>query len=441
MSEKTQNRAQVKEQLKKLLLELHKGKNVNEVKNQFKSLLRSINPLEIPIIEQELIKDGISPWEIVRMCDVHVELFREAVAEREEFKDLLPGHPLHTLLMENEQIVRDSEVLSLYANALVKTKDEGKRKEILDYLRHMIFELAKVGNHYAREEMLIFPYLEKRGITAVPTVLWAKHDEIRFKIRTVRILLTSEIDNWDEFVKELKEKIDDLARALVDMVFREDNILYPTIKELFSEGEWVAIRNEESEIGYYKVTPGDEWKPSAKPILPYQVSLEVTPEQAQKVPREVQMILKSQKVEKDTYQVEREGDLALESGYLSLKEVNAIFKMLPFDVTFVDKDDRVRFFSRGKERIFPRATTVLGRPVKYCHPPRSVGVVEEILKSFKEGQRDVAEFWIQMGGRFVHIRYFAVRDESGEYLGTLEVVQDATEIRKLEGEKRLLDWK
>ncbi len=133
-------------------------------------------------------------------------------------------------------------------------------------------------------------------------------------------------------------------------------------------------------------------------------------------------------------------NLEVEVGFLSPKEISEIFKTLPLEVSFIDRDDRVKFYSKD-HKIFARSKSVLGRPVQLCHPPKSYYMVEKILKAFKEGKRDVAEFWINLEGRTVHIRYFPVRDDKGEYLGTIEVIQDVTEIKKLEGEKRLLDWK
>jgi len=425
-----------KEQVKKLLLELHKGKSISELKEKYRDVIKSISPYEIPLIEQELVKEGVSPWEIARLCDLHVEMFRKAVAGRSEFKDLAPGHPLHTLLMENNQILKDAELLNLYARAL--ETDKAKLGENVEKLKSFLRELMEVRRHFVKLQMLIFPYLEKRGITAVPSVLWIKEDEIRFMIRKSLKLLEETENNLPEIVEHLRK----LSGAMIDMVFRENNILFPTLKVLLSEGEWAAIKEEEDIIGYYKVTPGDEWMPNVEPLYPYQISPEITPSQMENLPMQIRRMVQMKKAERDEYKLVRDGDIELDEGYLSPKEIKAILKTLPIDISFVDKHNRLRFYSESKHgRIFVRTKTALGRPVRYCHPPRSVDIVKAIIEEFKKGRRDLAEFWIQMNGRFIHIRYFPVRDENGEYLGTLEVVQDVTEIRKLEGEKRLLDWK
>jgi len=425
-----------KEKIKNLLLELHKGKSINELKEKCGDIIRSISPFEIPLIEQELIKEGISPWEIAKLCDLHVEIFREVIAGRSEFKDLAPGHPLHTLLMENNQILKDAELLNLYAHAL--EADEAKLNENIKKLKTFLRELMGVRRHFAKLQMLIFPYLEKRGITAVPSVLWIKEDEVKFMIRNSLKLLEEVENNLPKIVEHLRK----LSKTMIDMVFRENNILYPTLKVLLSESEWAAIKEEEEVIGYYKVTPGDEWEPRAEPLYPYQISPEITSSQIESLPVQVRKIIETGKAKGDEYKLVRDGDLELDEGYLSSKEIKAILKTLPVDISFIDKHDRLRFYSESKHgRIFMRTKTVLGRLVHYCHPPKSVGIVKAIIEDFKKGKRDVAEFWIQMNDRFIYIRYFPVRSENGEYLGTLEVVQDVTEIRKLEGEKRLLDWK
>jgi len=133
--------------------------------------------------------------------------------------------------------------------------------------------------------------------------------------------------------------------------------------------------------------------------------------------------------------------LQFDTGTLSEDEIEAVFDTLPIDVTFVDKEDTVRYFSKSKDRIFVRTKAVIGRKVQHCHPQKSVHVVNEIVESFKSGKKNVAEFWIQKGDRLVYIRYFPVRNKDGKYMGTVEVTQDITDIRKIRGEKRLLDWK
>ncbi|AJC72401.1 diguanylate cyclase [Thermococcus guaymasensis DSM 11113] len=445
MTELLNNREYKKEQLKKLLLRIHEGEDVNKLKEEFRRVLSGISPLEIPIIEQELVKEGVSAKDIAKMCDLHVELFREAVAGTEELeeKDLPDGHPLKTLYLENKEIMKDSEMLNLYARTLATTRDERMREEILGVLEEIVGNLRKVGfTHYNREEMLTFPYIERRGLTAIATVLWTKHDEIRFMVKRLAELLRKRNEvPWEEFVERFKEKAGEASFALSDMVFRENNIYYPTLKALLSDGEWKAIRMQEDEIGYYKINP-PAWDPGedVKPLHPWEINPELGVEELLSLPKEVQQALKGQPLEFDKTELKRDGDIDLGTGYVSIEELKAIFEALPVDVTFIDRDDRVRFFSPG-ERIFARTPSVLGRPVQLCHPPKSVHIVNKILKAFKEGRKKEAAFWLRLGPKYVYIKYVPLFDEEGNYLGTLEMTMDIAPYKEIDGEKRLLDWR
>ncbi|RKY97316.1 MAG: hypothetical protein DRQ03_05500 [Candidatus Hydrothermota bacterium] len=225
------------------------------------------------------------------------------------------------------------------------------------------------------------------------------------------------------------------------MVFRENNILYPTLKALLGKGEWLAIKQQEKEFGYYGIEVKDKWRPDVKPIYPYEISEVISEEQLSKIPDYMKKELSKRevKIQPDTYKIYNEKDIALEVGFLNSENLNLIFKYLPIDITYIDENDRVKFYSGGS-RLFKRSPSIIGRPVQLCHPPKSVYMVNKILDAFKSGKRDFAEFWIQMGERFVYIKYFALRDEEGNYKGTLEVTQEIGYFKELEGEKRLLDW-
>ncbi|RLF41567.1 MAG: DUF438 domain-containing protein [Thermoplasmata archaeon] len=431
MSELLGNTKHKKDKIKEILKELQRGGDVKKLKEEFKDLLSSISPLEIPLIEQELLREGVSAEEIANMCDIHVELFRETVDKKFDIK-ALPGHPLRSLYDENEQIMKDAELLNLYSRSI------GKSDKDFESLKNLAKQLPRIGaTHYNREEMLCFPYLERRGITAVPSTLWRKHDEIRAKIK----LLLRDLDKKENdqiTMEKLVERINDVSASLIDMVFRENNILYPTLKTILSEGEWAAIKEEEDVFGYYKIKPS-KWTTEEKPIYPYQIDRELTEKEVSQLPNEIKTILTKGETEGDKHRVVREGDIRLDKGYMLSDEINMLFKTLPFGITFIDRDDRVRFFS-GR-RTFSRTESVIGRPVQLCHPPKSVGIVNKILKAFKEGSREKADFWINIGDSLIYIQYIPIRNEKGEYLGTIEIEQDVTDIKKLEGEKRILDWK
>ena len=418
MSEKYRDKI---EAIKGILKQIHEGKDVSELQERFEEVIKDVAPWEIPIIEQQLVREGISPFQIAKMCDLHVNLFRKALVRRQELLELPAGHPLHTLIMENEQLARDAERLSLFAKMLDKGFEAAKAQ---------LVELLGIKRHFMKEQMLLFPYLERKGITAVPRVLWTKQDQLFVKIKRT----LEEIDRTPK--EELAAQLESISNEIMDMVFRENNILYPTMNALMTEGEWAAVKEGEADIGFYKVKPGEEWRPKERPIYPFE-AVQVDPSRLERMPMETRALLGMP----DTTRLIREGDIALSEGYLRPEEIDGIFSTLPFDISFVDAEDRTRFYNKPKERYFPRARTVLGRPVEFCHPPGSVKIVQKIIEEFRAGRRDVAEFWIDMRGRKLHIRYFPVRDKDGKYLGTLEVVQDITDIKKIEGEKRLLDWR
>jgi len=421
--------------LKNALRRLHEGADPKEVKEEIKEVLKGLRPWEIPVVEQELVKEGVSPEEIVALCDAHIELFKDALRGPEELKDVPEGHPLKELLNENEEIVKDAENLMLYARALLSSSNEGTLKEYVKAMSELTRKLFGVRAHYIKLQMLLYPYLERRGLTAVPRVLWVKEDQILAKVKLLAKRLREGAPRG-----ELARIATDLANALIDMVYRENNILLPTAKALLSEGEWAAIALEAPSLGKYggrkEVKEGAKWVPREPPKWPYELSKEdmISEETLSALPKEVKAVIG----EADTYSPVTEDSLSLSVGYLTRKELNAILRTLPLDISFIDADDRLKYWSPGK-RIFPRTRTVIGRKVDYCHPPKSVHVVRRLIEEFKSGKRDSAEFWIRVNGRLIYIRYYPVRGENGEYLGTLEVVQDVTRIKELEGEKRLLD--
>jgi len=200
-----------------------------------------------------------------------------------------------------------------------------------------------------------------------------------------------------------------------EMVYKEENILFPAAMERLSQQEWLAVREQEPELGYVFIKPGSDWPAD-------EVATESTsPSTSQQAPDGA---------------IEA---IPLETGALTLQQLGLLLGNLPVDITYVDAEDTVRFFSHGLDRVFPRTPAVIGRRVQMCHPPQSVDRVQEILDRFRAGTRDEATFWIQRHGRFIHIRYIALRDSAGTYQGTLEVVQDLTPLRALKGERRLLD--
>ena len=402
MSEHIDNVSKRKQALLEVIKRLHAGESVADLQDQFGDAIRGATAGEIADAERAMIAEGVPVGEIQRLCDLHVAVFRDSLDE-EPTPESLPGHPIFTFRMENEVIVRLLEVMAESINRW----DEGQ-PGALEALRHQTDELKNIEKHYSRKENLLFPYLEKKGFEGPSTVMWGVHNEIREQLREFKATLTTE--NPDQ--EAAANLFVPLVNAIREMIYKEDKILFPEALTCLSDAEWAEIRAQEDQIGYFNVSPQAGWQPEAS------TQNEPTPQ-----PKGANM----------------DKLLNLDTGLLSQEQINLMLTNLPVDVTFVDENDEVRYFSQGKHRIFDRSPAIIGRAVTKCHPPQSVHRVQIILDDFRAGERDVAEFWIQAGEAFVHIRYFALRDENGAYRGCIEVSQEVSHIRALQGEKRLLD--
>lgn len=413
------------EALKEVLKALHRGESIEELKQRFKEVLKGISPFEIPLVEQELIREGIPVTEILKLCDLHVELLRDAL-HPSELKDVPKGHPLDILSSENKYIVKFAESLNVYANVLSRV-DQSEAIGYLKAIRDIVAELRKLRLHYRKIQMLIFPYLERRGITAIPRVLWGREDQIMVKLRELYMLSEKGLADPREYAGKIAEKAADIAREISDLVFREEKILFPAIWILLSEGEWAAIHEAARDIGY--LVPVDaEWIPRSKPVLPYEVSGVVAEDQIEKLPQEFRSTALAT-LSPDTYRVRSEGDIEFKTGFLSKEEVEALFKHLPIEITYADENGRIVFFSESIfRRGFARTKTILGRRIEYCHPPRLERFVRNVVDEVKAGRSDYKEYWTRIGDRIVRVIVSAVRDDSGRYLGVLEIVEDLTDV-------------
>lgn len=411
MSEYINNHSKRQEELKRLIQELHDGKSVDDVKSDFAELIRGVSALEVSAMEQALIAEGMPESEIKRLCDVHVAVFRESLDEQVE-QAVAPDHPVHTFRAENSAAAEVLDVL----RELIEAVRADPATAPLAQARERLTALREYEKHYERKENILFPYLERHGFAGPSSVMWAIHDDIRAWWKNLdRALADGPGDDPSVFAARVESLFEPMSRAMKDMFYKEENILFPTALERLSDEEWSEIQGQEAEIGY-------SYLERSESLPPAEVVMKVGSETPSAGPEAMG------------------GDmLRLDTGALTGEQINWLLTNLPVDVTYVDGDDTVRFFSQTKDRIFPRSPAIIGRKVQKCHPPTSVHRVQQIVDDFREGSSDVAEFWIQMAGKFIHIRYFAIRDEKGEYQGTIEVSQDVTDIRKLEGERRLLD--
>jgi len=398
-----------KEALKNLIKSLHEGGDPEKSKARFKGILGGVTPAEVARIEEELVAEGMPREEIHRLCEVHLALFKESI---EKEKVLAPeGHPIRILMEEHRILLGFSGNLNKAAKSMKEAGNFQDSVDEMEHLNNIIEHLKDSESHYLREENVLFPHLEKHGITQPPAIMWMEHDKIRqIEKELFATIETREVTDFKHFFMKLEETSFALGEMLSSHFYKENNILFPTALKVIETNEWSDIRKQFDEIGYCCFTPQPAKLVVEKvePSVPVQVT---------------------------------EGAIILETGSFLKKELEAVLNTLPVDITFVDKDDTVRYFSQGKDRIFVRTKAIIGRKVQQCHPQKSVHIVNQILESFKKGNRDVAEFWINMKDKLVLIRYFAIRDRNNNYVGCLEVTQDITNIKKIEGEKRLLDWK
>ncbi|HQH26234.1 MAG TPA: DUF438 domain-containing protein [Oligoflexia bacterium] len=411
MSELLANAEKRKGLLKHMILQLHKGEAPNAVRAQLVQLLGKVPYEEVIEVEQELMAEGLPQEEVIKLCDLHSQVLGGQIVPGIQRK-LPPGHPVETFLHENRALQREiEEVKKILAGCDSAPEPETGAREALLSLRSRFYNLLDVDKHYRRKEYLVFSHLERYGVSGPSTVMWGKDDEVRAKLRdavsaleAVSEVTAAELASLGAFA--LNPALD----GLEDMIMKEEEILFPMSLDKLSEADWYEISLESPEHGFCLYDPGVQWRPASMQAEPSRAGLEAG------------------------------GKVKLATGSFTPEELTALLNTMPFDITFVDAEDRVRYFSQGRDRIFARNRAILGRNVRHCHPPGSVHIVEKIIDDFRGGRQDRAAFWIELQGRFIHIEYFALRAQDGRYLGVLEVSQDLTEKRKLEGERRLLSY-
>ncbi|AOW09430.1 DUF438 domain-containing protein [Flavobacterium gilvum] len=308
------------------------------------------------------------------------------------------GHPVWIYFQEKE----------LIESLLKELKSVNPLIDLPKYT-NIFNQLLTIEKRFARKENQLFPFLEKKGWTGPSQGMWSFHDNLREQFRLIQYYL--KMNN--------SEKIETNTTFLVDGIYRlmgvEESVLFPNALSLLTQSDWIEMRKGEEEIG---------WMLSEMPP-PFPAAEYIHPSEDFTV-RELPFTL--------------ENKSHFDEGYMTVEQVNLLFRTMPVDLTYVDENDRVIFYNRGEERVFPRSAGIIGREVKFCHPPKSVGTVLKILEEFRKGTQNESSFWINYKDRLIYIRYFAVRDANKNYKGVIEMSQDITDIKKIEGEKRLLDW-
>jgi hypothetical protein len=362
-------------------------------------LAKEVTATEIADLEQSLIDEGLPEREVRRLCDLHVAIFEESL-NAQEVPDMGEGHPIHTFMLENREaekrIAKIQELLDLCG----QPPDVNRLQSEADRFEKLLTDFGAITIHYTRKENQLFPLLEKHGVTAPTQVMWSIHDDIRDLYKKARKSLTQ------NDLTEMFTALGDLLEQVTGMIYKEEHILFPMSLDVLNEEDWQAVRQGEDAIGYAWIDP-----PSTANIF-----------HAQQAKSSLSRMLE------------------LQTGTMSMEQVDLMLTHLPVDISFVDENDKVAYYSDCPDRTFPRSPAVIGRAVQNCHPPDSVDTVNKILKAFRNGDQRTADFWITLGGKFIFIQYFAMFDKQGKYRGCLEVSQDVTKIRELSGEKRLLDW-
>ncbi len=378
--------------LRDIILRLHQGEDPRAVKELFRANFDTVDASEIIAMEQSLVDDGMDVMEIQKLCDIHADVFDGSIDEIHGIVGdyLKPGHPVHVMKDENRGI---EDTL----NDIQKAIEEDNRFALLSSL-NILWDIDK---HYSVKENCYFPLMEKYGFTAPPQVMWGVDDEIRDDLKSFKQGVEKGLIDVDAF--------NAVRKRIEDMIFKEEQILLPMILDVFTEDEWLQIAHDTKEIGYCIRVPEAKWVPNRRSFV-------------------------------DQYREDRalkSDNMHFKIGHLTMEELEGIMNHLPIDMTFIDKDDTVKYFNQAPDRVFVRSASVIGRTVQNCHPPRSVGTVESMLEDFKSGKSKSESFWIQMGEKFIHISYYAIFNDTNEYIGTLEVSHDVKQYRDLEGEKRL----
>lgn len=383
------------------------GGDGKELIEKHKEALNGITPYDMLYLEEYQMQMGITvpeiKKEINKILNVLYEYLKEYEWERPE-----EGTFLYYLMLENRafefRLNSMKKILKAY---------KGREPEELSSLKAELLphleSFARFEPHYIKKENILFPYLEKHWKEYKPLrVMWSLHDDLRRMIKELIGLAKSEQSEW----MTLNRAIGNYYFGAFGMIQKEEIIVYPIAAGTIPKEDWAEMHRQSFDYPFPFIDrpapPAEESGSDTNIDIPY----------SNRVATELNGPVSDQ----------------------FLQRATMIFDSLPLDITYVDENDKVRYFNRAKDRFFPRSPAVIGRDVRNCHPPESLHVVEEIVNKFRSGERDEAEFWITMRGKFIHIRYFAVRSEKGEYKGVLEVSQDVTKIRELQGQRRLLDW-
>ena len=381
--------------------------SADEARLQIKERVGKVSAYHVAYIEQTMTEETSD--ECIRE-DVHAVINMLGDQIDNSMPNLPADHPIMHYLKENEEMKR----------LLLAVEDLVQYPMIKNQWLELYDKISQYPIHYKRKQNQLYPMLERKGFTRPTTTMWTFDDMVRDEIREAERLLRE--DQEDAFIKQ-QERVLLYARDLME---KEEFILYPTSMALISEEEFEDMKSGDQEIGFafFEV----EHKTTENKV-------ETQPKEQNNFANDLQALLT-----RYGYSAGGGDKLDVTTGKLTLEQVNLIYKHLPIDISFVDENELVCFYSDTDHRIFPRSKNVIGREVMNCHPRKSAHIVREVIDKLRSGEQDKAEFWINKPGLFIYIIYVAVRDKDGKFRGVLEMMQDCTHIRALEGSQTLLTW-
>lgn len=389
--------------LLKILHYIQDGGDFTEAKKMFQESFDKVDVSEITAAERELIAQGLDPRRIQYLCNVHADVFKGDIKENAANPDFAtPGHPVNTFKQENVVI---KSLVNDYLLPNLKKWEKDYSEQTLSKIKQALSDLATIGKHYARKETSFFSLMTKYGITAPPQVMWGVDDKIRRLIKEANNV----VNENDVDPAKLRKIIDEVSHEVLEMIFKEEEIMVPMIDEVASPADWGNVKDEEKQIGYTLINPPMNWKPKEEPKTVGPLSVD-----------HLSSLF-----------------INFKEGALNLEQLSAILDLLPFALTFVDKNDKVAYFGGGAA-IFPHSKNAIGNSVFSCHTPESKPIVEKIFQDLHSGKKKVVTYWFKpkMLGRMLYLRYYAVHNKDGKYLGCLEVAEDITDIQKLSGQKK-----
>lgn len=475
--------------LKDILLRLHHGASPDSVEADFQAHFSDVSPIEVSLMEHELMNGdhGVGFEDVMKLCTVHAKVMAAGVQGKEVPDSQQEGHPVWIFKQENLALQAGLHRIQRLLDALESAQSQGQDLDpgLLRGLTRQYKLLDQFQRHYRRKEELFFPIMESYGHDAPPKVMWGVDDQIRDLFSLAKEALKGLVDQaGDASVAQVLTTYQAFVQEFKDMIFKEEAILIPLLLSLFSEDDWLAIAKDSPEFGYAIIQPDKEWAPSrvkfgeqgengelagaglgaqAQNEGPAETPADAAVSAGQAVPTTKPVANSATGSVSDSASTSATGptaepssnsaadsttspapnpeaDLPFGGGYLSLKEANLILNHLPFEITFIDKNDLFKYFNTSiaiENKLFPRVPSAIGRHVKMCHPPRSLDMVMTLIDDLKHKRRTSESMWFHRSdGRFAYVTYIGVFDDQDQYMGVLEYVHDIAPLLDLGPDKR-----